>query len=130
MKDKLIVFFKIVVVLLILCVPVLNIWFVYKTNIPTLYKWTSYKDLLWCTYIKNIKITYNYNGEKLILYKGKFGLLYDPKELQKLLRYEIKYICGYEDDHLVVQLWNTKKLNKLIEKGKIYFETLKECEEE
>ena len=129
MKDKLIVFFKIVAVLLILCVPVLNVWFVYKTNIPTLYKWTSYKDLLWCTYIKNIKITYNYNGEKLILYKGKFGLLYEPKELQNLLRYEIKYICSYEDDHLVVQLWNTKKINKLIEKGKIYFETLKECEE-
>lgn len=91
-------------------------------------RWTSHKDLLWTTNIDKIKVIYNHNGEFVTLYKGEFNIFTTctDREDYSSLKYvwvtPIKYIRDYEDEHLVIQLWNTRKMNKLIEEGVVKYE--------
>lgn len=119
---------KVIAVFIILCVPILNVFFLIKSEEQTLMKWTCYKDILWWTDIDKIKVIYNHNGKIVTLYKGEFNILTTctDRENYNLLKYvwltPIKYIKNYEDEHLVIQLWNTRKMNKLIEKGVVKYD--------
>lgn len=126
--KKVIDVLKAIAVVIILCIPVLNAYFLIKREEQTLMRWTSHKDLLWVTNIDKIKVIYNHNGEYVTLYKGEFNIFTTctDKENYSSLKHvwvtPIKYIRDYEDEHLVIQLWNTRKMNKLIEKGVVKYE--------
>ena len=104
---------------IILFIPILNIFVVNKMNQNTLSNWKNHKSLLWSTDFKKIKVIYCTGNGYITLYQGEFGLwdvCIDNENYNKykhIWNSEIKYIKGYEDDHLVIQLWNTKKLNKI-----------------
>lgn len=115
MKKIIIMFLWIIA----LFIPLLNIFLVYKITRPTLANWTSHKSLMWVTNIEKVKLIYCTGDGLITLWKGDFNIFTtctDNEDYQKfkhLWNAEIKYIRGYEDDHLVIQLWNTKKLNKI-----------------
>ena len=93
------------------------IWHIYYFK-DTLRNWTNHKSLLWVTDFDKIKIIYCTGNGFIELYKGEFDIFTtctDDENYQKykhLWKSPIKYIKGYEDGYLVIQLWNTRKLNK------------------
>lgn len=120
MTNKKIIQFLIVILwCLVLLIPILNLLLVYKATRPTLANWTNHKSLLWITDFEKINVIYCTGNGYITLYQGEFGLFDTCIDSENYNKYkhiwnaEIKYIKGYEDDHLVIQLWNTKKLNKM-----------------
>lgn len=87
----------------------------------TLLRWTSHKDLMWVTDIERIKVIYCTGKGFITLYEGQFNTYttcYDNGmwiEYHHIWKAPIKYIKGYDEEThtLIVQLWNTTKLNKM-----------------
>lgn len=85
----------------------------------SLIRWTSHKDILWLTDFDKIKVIYCTGNGFIELYKGEFNALTTCTDHETYKQYKhlwtapIKYLKGYEDGYLIVQLWNTKKLNKI-----------------
>lgn len=94
--------------------------FAFYGNIDTLSRWTSHKDLLWVTDIKRIKVIYCIGNGFITLFEDSFNIFTTccdnakRKEYNHIWNAPIKYIKGYDEEThtLIVQLWNTKKLNK------------------
>ena len=104
-------------ILLILCIPILNLFcfcFYYKTILTnTLNNWDRYKSLLWASNPK-VRVIYMISwGNAKILYEGLFSdLIKNGDKYKTVLNSEIRKI-DVENNTLIVRLWNTKKLNKL-----------------
>lgn len=87
----------------------------------TLSTWTNHKGMFWITEFSKIKVIYCTGNEFIELYKNdKFTILTtctDREDYQKnkhIFNAEIKYLKGIDEEgYLIIQLWNTRKLNKI-----------------
>lgn len=103
-----------------LYIPILNVYLFSKWTKNTLANWTTHKNLLWVTNIQKIKIIYcTGNGFITIYEDDDFNILTtccdnsSYEEYKHIWNAEIKYLKGDENGVFVIQLWNTKKLNKI-----------------
>mgnify|MGYP003300838552 CR=1 FL=1 len=103
-----------------LAFDVLCIIYIFATK-NTLENWTKHKCLFWVGSIKKIKVIYCTGNGFIEVYKNEnFGCLttcIDDDEYEKykhIFNAEIKYLKEVDEDgYLVIQLWNTRKLNKI-----------------
>lgn len=94
---------------------------IFHGNKDTLLRWTSHKDLLWVTDIERIKVIYCTGNGFITLFEDYFNTFTTCYDNGKWIEYNhiwkapIKYIKGYDEEThtLIVQLWNTKKLDKI-----------------
>lgn len=99
--------------MILLMIPVLNIVILYRSNQQTIDKWIQRNQLLYMFGSNNILIKIcNGHGKEIIYDSALWLLKLDTSEKAKLiLNTPIKYI-DVKDNKLVVQLWNTTKINK------------------
>ena len=115
MKIILIVVSSLLLVFSILCLLYAH------ANKNTLIRWTNHKQLLWVSEFEKIKVIYCNGNGFIEIYKcdnfNGIQTCIDDDYYQKykhIFKAEIKYLKGIDENgYLIIQLWNTKKLNKI-----------------
>lgn len=99
---------------IILMIPIVNVIFTFQYGKQTLNKWLDYKSILHRIHNSDrIAVTVANGKEHLVVFDDSLlALEFCRDKKTRLIRNaEIKYVV-IEDGHLVIRLWNNRKLNK------------------